>query len=249
VRSQPQVQQFVEAVRQKWGVIDVLVNNAGIIQAGPYDCMTLEDYQAAMETHFWGPLYMIAAALPYMRWPGSGRIVNVASIGGEISVPHLLPYCASKFALVGLSEGLRSELLRKGIKVTTVCPGLMRTGSPRNALFKGQHRKEYAWFSISGSLPLMSINSRRAARQIARAAQRGRPYLAISLPAKAGIRLSGLFPNMTSHLLGLFARCLPTSGGVGTQNKLGKQSFSRWSPSLLTGLTERAARRNNELRR
>ncbi len=247
IRSQEQVGQFVHAVIKKWGSIDVLVNNAGIIQTGPAACMTLDDYRAAMETHFWGPLYMIEAALPHMRWPGVCRIVNIASIGGEISVPHLLPYCASKFALVGLSEGLRSELARKDIQVTTVCPGLMRTGSPRNALFKGQHRKEYAWFSIGGSLPLLSISSRRAARQIVRATTHGRPYLAVSLPAKLGSRLHGLFPNVASHILSFVARCLPVSGGIGQQNRFGQQSHSRWSPSLLTRLNERAARRNNEL--
>ena len=77
------------------------------------------------------------AVLPEMRQRGAGRIVNVASIGGKISVPHLLPYSASKFALVGLSEGLRAELAKDGIQVTTVCPGLMRTGSPRHRPVQG----------------------------------------------------------------------------------------------------------------
>jgi short-subunit dehydrogenase len=80
-----------------------------------------------------------------MRQRHQGRIVNISSIGGKISVPHLLPCCASKFARTGLSEGLRAELCQDGIYVTTVIPGLMRTGSPRNAIFKGQHRAEHAW--------------------------------------------------------------------------------------------------------
>jgi short-subunit dehydrogenase len=72
-----------------------------------------------------------------MRRAGYGRIVNIASVGGKIAVPHLVPYCASKFALVGLSDGLRVELRQENILITTVCPGLMRTGSPRNALATG----------------------------------------------------------------------------------------------------------------
>ena len=107
----------------------------------------------AMAVHFYAPLYTTLAALPHMRIRGEGRIVNISSIGGKIGVPHLIPYCASKFALTGLSEGLRAELLADGIYVTTVIPGLMRTGSPRNATFKGQHEAEFAWFSISDSLP------------------------------------------------------------------------------------------------
>src|SRR5919201_401355 len=149
-----QVEELVNDVRAHFGRIDVLINNAGVIQVGPIDVMTLEDYEEAMRTHYWGPLYAILAVLPQMRQRGEGRIVNISSIGGKVSMPHLLPYNASKFALVGLSEGLRAELAKDGIVVTTVCPGLMRTGSPPNAYFKGQNEKEYAWFAISDALPL-----------------------------------------------------------------------------------------------
>ncbi len=102
----------------------MLINNAGIIQVGPLDHMKLADYEDAMATHFWGPLYMIVAALPSHAPTGrGGRVVNISSIGGRIAVPHLVPYSASKFALVGLSDGLRVELARDNIVVTTVCPG------------------------------------------------------------------------------------------------------------------------------
>src|SRR5918912_3423887 len=128
--------------------------------------MTLEDFEQAMAVHFWGPLYATLAVLPQMRARRDGRIVNISSIGGKVSVPHLVPYSASKFALAGLSDGLRAELSKENVIVTTVCPGLMRTGSPRNATFKGKHRDEYAWFSISDALPLTSMSAERAARQI-----------------------------------------------------------------------------------
>src|SRR5436190_4735206 len=133
VRQQEQVQAAVDETVRNFGRIDVLINDAGIIQVGPFETMTLEDFENAMATHAWGPLYAIRAVFPHMRQQGGGRIVNVSSIAGKIAVPHLLPYVMSKFALAGLSEGLQAEVARYGIHVTTVYPGLMRTGSHVNA--------------------------------------------------------------------------------------------------------------------
>jgi len=241
------VNKMIADVNDRFGTIDVLVNNAGVIQVGPLEVMTREDFEHAMQSHFWGPLNTILAVLPSMRQKKSGRIVNISSIGGKVSVPHLVPYSASKFALVGLSKGLRAELLKDGISVTTVCPGLMRTGSPRNAEFKGQHRYEYAWFSISDSMPLLSVSAENAARQIVRACKRGQAELVISIPAKLAATFDALFPEMMSQMLGLANQLLPAAGGVGTQNVKGRQSASSWSPSWLTTLSEEAALRNNEV--
>lgn len=190
---------------------------------------------------------MIDAVMDGMRRRGHGRIVNIASIGGKIAVPHLVPYCGSKFALVGLSEGLQGELARHGIQVTTVCPGLMRTGSPRNALFKGQHRLEYAWFSVSDALPALSVSSRRAAWRIVEGCRRGAATVVISPAAMVAVRLHGLFPGLTAALLRLASRLLPRPGGIGSRSAPGRDSFSRWSPSILTVLDQRAAVRNQEL--
>jgi NAD(P)-dependent dehydrogenase (short-subunit alcohol dehydrogenase family) len=237
---------LVMAITDRWGPIDVLVNNAGVIQAAPMEEMTLDDFRESMDLHFWAAVYLVNAVLPEMRRRG-GRIVNISSIGGKVSVPHLLPYCSSKFALVGFSEGLRSELAKDGIAVTTVCPGLMRTGSPRNAFFKGQHQAEYAWFSVMDSLPLASIDGDRAARRIVAACARGDAELMVSLPGRAAATFHGVFPGLTADMLGWFNRILPRPGGIGRQRASGHQSQSRWSPSLLTRLTEQAAARNNEL--
>ncbi|HVX11012.1 MAG TPA: SDR family NAD(P)-dependent oxidoreductase [Pirellulales bacterium] len=241
------VQRLIQEVLGHWGKIDVLINNAGIIQAGPVQVMTIDDFRSAMDTHYWGPLYTILETLPSMRRNGGGRIVNIASIGGKISVPHLLPYSASKFALVGLSEGLRSELAQEGILVTTVCPGLMRTGSPRNALFKGQHRSEYAWFSVSDSIPGASMSAERAARQIIRACCHGRAEIVLSLPAVAAARVHGVAPGLVARALGWVNRMLPRAGGIGHRSARGFESESRLSPSVLTRLSESAAVRNNEV--
>jgi NAD(P)-dependent dehydrogenase (short-subunit alcohol dehydrogenase family) len=247
VTSAKDVRNLMAAVVSRWGVIDAVVNNAGIMTVGPVECMTTADYRAAMDTHFWGALHMIEAALPHLK-RRRGHIVNIASVGGQISVPHMAPYSASKFALVGLSEGLRAELAASGVQVTTVCPGIMRTGSPRNALFKGQHRREYAWFSIAGSLPFLSIHSRLAALRIVNAAGRGQAYLTLSLLANLAIRAHGAFPRLFVRLMGLVNRMLPSSGGIGTKAALGVDSSSSWSRSVLTLPSRRAAFRNNELR-
>jgi len=246
ITDKQSVTQMIERVNSRFGGVDVLVNNAGIIQVGPIEVMTEEDFEHAMKVHFWGPLNTILAVLPAMRAQKSGRIVNISSIGGKVSVPHLVPYSASKFALVGLSKGLRAELMKDGIKVTTVCPGLMRTGSPRNADFKGKHQLEYAWFSISDALPLLTVSAENAARQVVRACKRGQGELVISVPAKVAVLFESLFPEAMSQILAAANQLLPGAGGVGTQNKKGRDSTSAWSPSWLTTLSEQAALRNNE---
>lgn len=246
VSERSDLARFFAGVRRELGPIDVLINNAGIIQVGPQACMTRQDYEEALKVHFWGPWQAINQVLPEMQRRRAGRIVNIASIGGKLAVPHLLPYCSSKFALVGLSEGLRVELAREGIVVTTVCPGLMRTGSPRNALFKGQHQAEYAWFSIGGSLPLVSMNAERAARQIINACRYGRAELILSLPARLAVAVQGLAPGLVSGVETLVNATLPAPGGIGPEQRLGRESTSRWSPSWITVLNEKAASRNNE---
>jgi len=246
VTDASQVDSIVHGVRERWGAIDVLVNNAGIITVGPVETMTLADYHDAMSVNFWGALHAILAVLPSMRERGAGRIVNITSIGGKLSMPHLSPYCASKFALVGLSEGLRAELARDGTLVTTVCPGLMRTGSPRNADFKGQHQAEYAWFSISDALPVASMDAERAARQIVAACARGEPEVTLSVPAKLAARVQGLAPGLVSEVLAVVNRLLPAPGGIGRGTAKGHESESALSPSWLTRLGDAAAVRHNE---
>ena len=247
VTDAAQVEAAVRDVSSRWGAIDVLVNNAGVITMGPVETMTLDDFRRAMDVNFWGAVHTIYAVLPTMRGRGNGRIVNITSIGGKVSVPHLSPYCASKFALVGLSEGLRAELARDGILVTTVCPGLMRTGSPRNAEFKGQHQAEYAWFSISDALPVLSMDAERAARRIVRACARGEPEIILTAPAKLAVRIQGAMPGMVAELMALANRLLPAPGGIGRAAAKGHESESALSPSWLTRLGDAAAERHNEI--
>jgi NAD(P)-dependent dehydrogenase (short-subunit alcohol dehydrogenase family) len=248
VTSQDEVALMVGEVVAHFGGIDVLVNNAGTIAVGPMETMTVADYEEAMKTHFYGPLYTTLAVLPHLRERGAGRIVNISSIGGKVAVPHLLPYCASKFALVGFSEGLRQELLKDNIFVTTVCPGLMRTGSPINATFKGRHREEYAWFHLSDAIPGSSMSAIRAARQVVTACRYGRAEIVLSVQAKAAATLYQLFPGIATQALGLLnAHVLPEAGGIGQQRALGSESESPITLSPLTALSRSAETANNEL--
>jgi NAD(P)-dependent dehydrogenase (short-subunit alcohol dehydrogenase family) len=248
VTSAKQVHEMVESAIERFGTIDVLFNVAGIIEVGPLDAMTDEDFRHAMDTNCWGVLNTVRAVLPTMRNSGWGRIVNIASLGGKRSVPHMLPYCTSKFAVVGLSEGLRAELAHENIFVTTICPSLMRTGSPRNAIFKGKHREEYAWFSIGDSLPMFSMSAELAAEQILEACQYGLAERLLRNPWNVSIALQSLFPGITREVLTFANRLLPEMGGIGKRAARGYESESAWSPSVLTALTEEAARKNNEMR-
>jgi NAD(P)-dependent dehydrogenase (short-subunit alcohol dehydrogenase family) len=242
-----EVEMAVHKIDQHFGSLDILVNNAGTICVGPLETMTIDDYRNSINTHFWGPYFATMAVLPSFQRRRRGRIVNISSIGGKISVPHLVPYCVGKFALTGFSEGLRSELAKDNIYVTTVCPGLMRTGSPRNASFKGNNEAEYAWFSISDALPVVSMNAKRAARRIVNACLCGEAEVVLSLPARAAVKLHGLFPGTTTDLLGLMNVLLPPPGGIGSDVRTGRQSSSSASPSWITTLNEKAADENNQV--
>ncbi|TWT36891.1 putative ketoacyl reductase [Posidoniimonas corsicana] len=248
VQDPEEVELAVAQAQQRFGSIDLLFNVAGVIHVGPLDAMTLDDFHDAMATNCWGTLHAALAVLPGMRSRGWGRIVNIASVGGLRAVPHMLPYAASKFAQVGLSKGLRAELAADGILVSTVCPSLMRTGSPRNAIFKGQHRKEYAWFSIGDSLPVLSMNAETAADQILAACQGGVGEVVLRENANVGVLLQSLFPTLTQEALSAAARLLPEMGGIGRHSARGYDSQSEWSPSWLTQLNEQAAVRNNQMR-
>lgn len=250
VREQAQAAQAVDRVVNHFGRLDVLINNAGVIQVGPLEHMQMDDYEDAMAVHFWGPLYLMLAAIPHMKWQGSGRIVNISSIGGKVAVPHLLPYSASKFALTGLSDGIRAELAKDNILVSTVCPGLMRTGSHVNALFKGQHEREFAWFSIFGAIPGISTTAENAAAQIIETARYGESELTITLPARLLIGLNYLFPQTIAATMKLTNRFLPSADKQETEGdtlKRGMESQSSLSPSILTQLSDAAAKENNEL--
>jgi len=240
-----QVAAMVRDVTRTLGPIDILVNNAGVIRVGPFASMTVQDFEDAMKVMFWGMLHTTMAVLPSMRKQKRGSIVNITSVGGKVSVPHLLPYCCAKFAASALSEGLRTELAPEGIRVTTVVPGLMRTGSHLNAQFKGRQAEEYRWFAAGAATPLISIAAERAAKSIVSAALRGDAEKILSLPADVLARLHGLAPGLTSELLGIAQLALP-SESAGTHGAIPGREIEARFTSRLWKLSTRAGQRAAE---
>jgi len=223
VSVQSDVQAMVKRVEEHFGAIDILVNNAGAIKVGPFFNMDIKDFEQAMNLMFWGPLYTTLAVLPSMRQRKQGSIVNITSIGGKVSVPHLLPYSCAKFAAVGFSEGLRSELAPEGICVTTIAPGLLRTGSHLNARFKGKQTGEYLAFSAGSATPVVSIAAERAARSIVSSTVRGETERVLSVPAAALALVHGIAPGFTTDVLSLVNRLLPSEKNGGTSSRTGQQ--------------------------
>ena len=244
-----QIQAAMAEVLASYGKVDVLFNNAGIIQVGPVENMQQQDFEHAMNVHFWAPLLLIMEVLPAMRARCCGRIINICSIGGKVAVPHLAPYCASKFALTGLSDALRGELARDNIYVTTVAPGLLRTGSHVNAKLKGQHDAEFAWFSVSSGMPLISMSGERAGRKILAAARRGQPSLTLTFAARGAIVANALFPNLTGQAMKIGNGFLPGPGSQADANdECAGRHARRITPRWMTDLADRASAKNNELR-
>ena len=126
------VAEVVETARRQFGLIDVLVNNAGYGQVGTVEDTPIEAARAALETNYLGALAMIKAVLPEMLERRAGQIVNVGSVAGQIGFPALGYYCASKFALSGLSESLAAELAPLGIRVTLAELGPFATDFTRS---------------------------------------------------------------------------------------------------------------------
>ena len=203
-----QIQSAVQQILQRFGKINILINNAGTIEIGPIEHMQLKDFDRSMRLHFWAPFILYLLLAPHMRANG-GRIVNISSIGGRIAVPHMAAYSASKFALAGFSDAIRAELARDNILVTTVTPGLMRTGSQIHAKFKGDHAAEYKWFDWSRKIPFASISVERAARKIVNACRRGKPVLVMPWSAYFIITANALFPNLTARVMKIVNRSLP----------------------------------------
>jgi len=241
-----QIQAAVRKVIDHFDRIEILINNAGIIEVGPMDHMTREDYDRAMRLHFWAPYELISQIVPEMRLWGGGRVVNITSIGGKVAVPHFAPYSASKFALTGFSDAVRTELAHDNIHVTTVAPGLMRTGSHVNAKFKGNHNAEFAWFSASAGTPVISMDADRAARKIIAALRRGQPSLTLTFAARGAIAGNALFPNLTGYVMKFVNQFLPDAADEGGEQSRAGSELPRLTPEWMTRLADRATKQNNE---
>ncbi|MUL41175.1 SDR family oxidoreductase [Streptomonospora sp. PA3] len=233
-------------VHGEYSGVDILVNNAGVIRVGPAAEMADDDFAQAMDTMFWGPLRLTRALLPGLQERG-GHVVTITSIGGRISVPHLLPYSCAKFAEVALSRGLDAENAGSGVRFTTVVPGLMRTGSHVGAEFTGSPRAEYGWFALAASLPVLSMDAERAARTIVSGALRGRRHLVLTPAARAAVIADGISPGLVQTALRIQGRLLPR--GRTDEVRTGGEARQRTGALLnaLTRLNDAASRRFNQI--
>jgi short-subunit dehydrogenase len=211
VTDRRSVEVAVERVQHDLGPVDVLVNNAGIMAVAPLLNQSKRHFEEAMDTNFYGAMHTTFAILPGMLERRKGSIVNIASIGGLVAVPHMLPYTASKFALVGFSRGLHAEVKSGGVNVLTVCPWLMRTGSHLHAKVGGKRDAEYSWFSLGATLPLIAFPAELAARQIVEATATGKSELLISAWALIAARIGANAPTWTAAFLSLVNRALPAA--------------------------------------
>lgn len=247
VSEKDRVTGMVEAVGKRYGKIDILINNAGEIMVSPFENLDAADFERAMDVMFRGPLNTTLAVLPLMKTRGRGRIVNVTSIGGKVSVPHLLSYSCAKAAEAAFSEGLRNEVRQFGIEVTTIIPGLMRTGSHVNASFKGNRVTEAAWFGAAASLPLLSLSAEHAARLAVKAICAGKTESILGVPAQILSRAQTLLPGLTAEVLRFSNTLLPKGTpdhSMQTGRELDDQHGSLYR--LLTTLGRRAGQRLNQ---
>lgn len=227
-----QVEDFVHATVRRFGSLDMLITCAASIEVGPLETMSSHDVESAFEQVFWTAYYPTMAVLPHMRARRAGRIVHVSSFGGRIGVPHLMPYCTAKSALSGFSSSLRAEVAKDGVSVTTVTPGLMRTGSHVHATMRGQREKEYLWFAAGANLPFTSLASELAARRILRAAAQRKAESTLTLGIRLLVIANAMAPNLMARMLAFQDRLLPSAheGSLAAQSgrEVAAQSQSRW---------------------
>ena len=235
----------LRAIRH-FGAIDVLINIAGTITVSPIQHVTMEDY------HYCDGYKLILER-------GERRLSHRAAYAGAPLRPHRQHQLhrrqdrsASPCSVLRkqvrthrMVRALRGELAKDGIFVTTVCPGLMRTGSPRNASFKGQHEAEYAWFKTSDSLPGISVSAETAAEQIIEPTRRGDVELIIGALAKFGALFDQILPEWSGELASIAGRFLSGPGGIETDTRSGSDSESKFSETPLSRLSDQAAENNN----
>lgn len=244
VRDAAAVSSAVATIATRTGRIDVLVNNAGVIQVGPLAHAQPEDFDDSLRTHFWGPYFMIRACLPHLVRTG-GQVVNIGSIGGVVAVPHLLPYCVGKFALTGFSQGLRAELAREGVSVTTVAPHLMRTGSHRNVIVRGRHAREAVWFALGTATRATALHADHAARRIVDAARARQAWLVLGWPAKVAAVLNVAAPVLVAASAALVNRALPSATDA-TLGDAARRSSAVWLGPVARLFATEAARALNQ---
>lgn len=194
VSSVEEIREMASSVLADYGAVDVLVNAAGVAVGGDFADITLEDWEWIVGINLWGPIYTINAFLPGMIARRSGHIVNVSSAGGFFAASGLAAYCATKFALVGLSEALLQEVLEHNVMVTTVCPGLTNTRIHEHARLRGvSHKKTMRQLRF---LLSHGISAEKTGEIIVRAVERDRPVVITTTHARLVYYLKRVSPAL-----------------------------------------------------
>ncbi|MFH5803337.1 SDR family oxidoreductase [Alienimonas sp. DA493] len=143
VTDREQVQRLVDAAVERFGRVDVMINNAGLMQQSPLEALKVDEWDAMIDVNVKGVLYGIAAVLPHMKERKAGHIINVSSVAGHKVLPAGAVYCATKHAVRAISEGLRSEVKPYNLRTTTISPGAVDTELPTHITHeesrKGMH--------------------------------------------------------------------------------------------------------------
>jgi NAD(P)-dependent dehydrogenase (short-subunit alcohol dehydrogenase family) len=206
---------YADEVAAHYGVVNMVFNNAGIAFTGDIADMSFEQIERVMDVDFWGVVHGSKAFLPHLIASGEGHLVNISSLFGILSVPGQGAYNAAKFAVRGLTEALRQELLLAGhnVQVTCVHPGGVATAIARNAgTVEGHDAANLAEF-FDTRLAKTSPDS--AARQILRAVSRNRPRVLVGLDAKALDKVVRLLGSGYQRLgVRIAGRMMPTRVGA-----------------------------------
>jgi NAD(P)-dependent dehydrogenase (short-subunit alcohol dehydrogenase family) len=195
----------VAAVVERFGRIDILVNNAGRTQVGAVEETTDEELRSLFDLHFFGPAALTRAVLPHMRAQGGGAIVQMSSVGGQVTAPGFGAYCATKFALEGLTQTLRDEVAGFGIRTLIVEPGAFRTGLFRpGAAYESRAMPEYEE-TVGPTRAYVRDNHGRQAGDPAKAAQAILTALDADDPPLRLVLGADALGNIRGHLDGLTA--------------------------------------------
>jgi len=196
VSKKDQVEELSKIVLQKFDSIDILVNNAGFVIYGSVSDLSINEIESQMETNYFGMIYCVKNFLPLMLKKKSGHIVNVASVGASFSIPGVSSYCATKFAMLGFSEGLKHELYGTGVGLTVVSPIMVRT-----PLFEHPSFTNFSKFSTG-----VSLSSETVAKTIIKASNSSRLEIVVPSVARAAIWFKQTFPFLINPIIGRIFR-------------------------------------------
>ena len=192
VSDKEQVKQMSEKTIETFSKIDILVNNAGFVIYGNVKELSIEDIESQMKTNYFGTIYCTKSFLPHFLKQNFGHIVNVASVGGSFGVPGIASYCATKYAMLGFSEGLRHELEGTGVGLTVVSPIMVRT-----PLFDHPSFENFSKFSTG-----ISLSSETVAKAIIKASNSSKLEIVVPPVARAGIWFKQTFPYFINPIIG-----------------------------------------------